>query len=96
MGGGGTATETASRMNSIQMNRSLWHQNSVRQQSRPAVKKRDLFKGHAKDIRVYWSCCKTPNGEKLPLQMQTNISLKTNSIGCLDGKGVHRRLLELV
>lgn len=85
--GGGTATETASRMNSIQMTHSSWHQNSVRKQSRPIVKKRDLYKGYAKDICVCWSCCETPNGEKLPLQMQTNISLKTNSICCIDGKG---------
>lgn len=44
IGGGGTATETASRMNSIQMNRSSWHQNSVRKQSRPIVKKQDLIR----------------------------------------------------
>lgn len=41
----GTATETASRLNSIQMNWSLWHQNSVRKQSMLTVKKQDFNGG---------------------------------------------------
>lgn len=87
-----TATETASRMNSEHKRIGPSGVRILSQnKSMPAVNNQDLYKRHAKDMRVHWSCCKTPDWEKLPLVswlIKTNNSPKTNSIYCIDGKGV--------
>lgn len=94
IGGGGTATETASRMNSIQMNRSSWHQNSVRKQSRPIVKKRDLIRDTPRIPASVGAAAKLQMEKNCLCRCKQTFLWRQTQFVVLMEKG--RRLLELI